>query len=472
MRMRRATLWALFGLGGSLLTSAVAQAQEARPVVGDTWLRDSRFRGGPGIQTDRWNIQPGVAASFGYDSNLYLRSDNPGGTGPGSAAAERVSDAFKLSITPFISIDPRVGQTPQSYALSGYAALSYYEFFKGTKSQDGDDISGNRNIGALASGKLTIAPGQRWSGDLHTGVVRSIQPGGYGDPNASFNRTVPSVGAGVQWAPGGGLFAWRLGYDLTYSYFEADAYKSFNNFAHTVGSTATWRFLPRTSIFSDSKVTLLRYTSGNTTQSDGDAVSTRVGVNGLVTNAFGFLVAGGWAATVFKNADDFDSFIAQAEARFYLTAPPRKEDEPGLYPTTITVGYTRDWTQSYIGNFYQRDRGYANLSYFFNGVVLANVGGGVARIHFPSTAYVGGATGSRAGAFNNTAVDASFFLEYRVTRNIGINGTATYTQMISDTILPTTPAATPAGQAGTGDDQRYKRFEAALGVRYLFLARN
>ena len=127
----------------------------------------------------------------------------------------------------------------------------------------------------------------------------------------------------------------------------------------------------------------------------------QVGADGLFTSAVGFLVAGGWASTLFhaKQGDpeqNFDSFVAQAELRFYLTSPPRRENEPGLYPSVLTFGYVRDWNQSYIGNYYHRDRGYASLGYFFNGVILASLTAGVSRLSFPESFFPNGAVSSNA----------------------------------------------------------------------------
>jgi hypothetical protein len=379
MNRRRATLWALFG-AASLTAASTAQAQD------QPWLRDRRFTFGPGVKGDRLEYNAGVGATFGYNSNLFLRS---------GTAEEPRADSFLLSITPFVRVMSRAPSdgTKPSYSFTGQAALSYYEFFAGPTKNDTDNVSGHRNFGALAGLGLTIAPGQRWSGELHGTLARSIQPSNLGDPTASYNRTIPSAGTSISWTPGGGLFVWRvIGYDFTYNYFEASRFERFNNLNHTISTSSSWRFLPRTSLFNESKLSLMRYTSSDTEQPNGDAVSTRFGANGLVTNGFGFLVAGGWASTFFDSKagagkQDFDTFIAQAEARFYLTAPPHKEDEPGVYPSTFVLGYLRDWQQSYIGNFYGRDRGYGTLSYFFNGRVLASLTGGVARLNFPATAF-------------------------------------------------------------------------------------
>ncbi len=457
--IRRATHVALLGLGLiSLGGSAAAQDMKgiAKPAPVEPWLRDSRYTAGQGYDTDRYKLSPGIAASVGYDSNLFLRS---GSTTP----PEPVSDAFVLSLTPFLAVNPRTLPTPPSYAFSATLAATYYEYMKGFHTQAGDDPSKFRNVGISATTKLAISPGRRWSGDLHAALGRSIQPSSLGDPSATFNRTVPTVGAGLQWAPGGGLFTWKFGYDVAYSYFEAERFRSLNSFNHQLSTTSSWRFLPRTSLFTQSTYTMIRYTAGTTTQADGDAVTSVVGVNGLVTNGFGFLAAAGWASTFFNDKggqQDFDSFIAQAEARFYLSSPP-KNDTPGNYPSSFVLGYVRDWTQSYIGNFYQRDRGYASLSYFFNGKVLGNVTAGASRIHFPPTVFDNGA--ARDAAYNNLALDAGAFLEYRVTPHVGVNGSVQYTQMVSDQRLRTNPNDT-----NELDDQKWTRVQAMLGARYLF----
>ncbi len=456
---RRATHCALFGLG-ALLTGGTAAAQDmkglATPPFSQPWMRDSRYTSGQGYDTDRYKLSPGVAASVGYDSNLFLRS---GSTTP----SEPVSDAFVFTLSPFLTVTPRQTPIPPTYVFSATLAATYFEYMKGFNTAAGDDPSKFRNVGITAASKLAISPGRRWSGDVHAALGRSIQPSSLGDPSATYNRTVPTAGAALQWAPGGGLFAWKFGYDVAYSYFEAERFRPLNSFNHQLATTSTWRFLPRTSIFSQSTYTMLRYTAGTTTQTDGDAVSTVVGVNGLVTSGFGFLAAAGWASTFFNDKggqQDFDSFIAQAEARFYLSAPP-KNDTPGNYPSSFVLGYVRDWTQSYIGNFYQRDRGYASLAYFFNGKVLANATAGVSRIHFPPTVFDNGAP--RDTAYSNLALDAAGFLEYRVTPHVGINAAVQYTQMVSDKKLRTN--ATDPNEV---DDQKWTRIQATLGARYLF----
>jgi len=454
MDLKRATLWALLVVGG-LLSSSEAKAQD------QVWLRDERLNSGRGIERDRLRYSGGLAATFGYDSNPFLRADN---------TAEPRVDTFKLSITPFFGVETRnpPGASRPSYSLSANASVSYYEFIQGpTKSTLAtDDLSGHRNFGLNGGLRLKIAPGARWGGDMFGSVVRTIQPSNLGDPTASYNRTNPTVGGGVSWTPGGGLFSWRvLGYSLGYSYFEANAFQRYNNFNHNFSSEASWRFLPRTSFFTSSQLSLIRY-SNSTEQSDGDAMTSRAGINGLLTDRFGFLTSVGWATTVFgskgpSTPQDFDSLVAQIEARFYLSTPAKAgSDSEQVHPTSLILGYMRDWTQSYIGNFYGRDRGYAAFSYFFSAKFHSTLQASVARLSFPATTFADGS--QRNGEFSSLAINTNLFVEYMAAPNFGIFVSGDYTGQITDSKL-----RIDITNAALTDSLSYSRFNAALGLRYL-----
>lgn len=457
MKPTGATLGALFSVGVLLVASA-AEAQE------QTWLRDRRFTYGEGVAGEKLVYQAGVSAAMTYDSNVFLRS---------GTADEPLVDAFRLSITPVVGVMSRKAPEGQrnAYQLNGIASISYFEFFKGLRSGDvnsvNEDLGGHRNVGVVSALSLTIAPGERWSGQVSGGLIRSIQPSNLGDPSASYNRTVPNGAANLTWTPGGGLFVWRLvGYELLYNYFEAERFQRYSNMNHAVSSQITWRFLPRTSVFSESRVQFIRYTSNETEQSNGDAVTTRFGANGLVTNGLGFLVAAGWSSTFFDarpgsqvGPQDFDKFIAQAEARFYLSTPG-KEGAPGVHPSQLAIGYMRDWTQSFVGNFYGRDRGYANFSYFIDGRWLANASAGIARLSFPQSEFANGQ--ARNAAFSSLAADAGGFIEYRPSSHLGVNLGVQYSALLTEQNIRGN-----ISDPKVVDQFWWTRVEGTLGLRYL-----
>lgn len=474
MTARRSKLWgvgALVGLGG-LFCSGLASAQDtggsgAQPAiaVSPRWLSDPRFANGEGFTTGRIEWHPGLAVEGGYDSNLFLRS--------GDANEPKVA-VYKLRITPHIQFNTRklVGDggraAPTPYSLTGNLSLTYNEFFK-ADSKDTEDVSGHRNLGILAGLNLAIAPAGKVGANLNAAVARSIQPSQYGDPTASINRTSPSGGAALIWRPGGGLFSWAAKYNAAFTFFESSRFSELNNVVHEIGTSGTWQFRPRTSLNFDSTYGLIRYLNSPSVQPDGDFLRARVGLNGLATNTFGFTAVAGYASTFFDSKggaqkQDFDSFIGQLEGRFYLNAPPPGNTTPGLAPSTIAVGFTRDFTQSYIGNFFSRDRAYANVSYFFAGRFLTTVGGGIARATFPATNFADGSP--RYPEFDTYIADAFALFEYRFTPNFGLNLTGNYSAFLGDDRIPIAPNANPADPTQF-DNLKWDRFEVLLGARYL-----
>jgi len=437
--------YAVLALGVGYSGAAFAQEQ--------VWLKDRRYGEGVGIRTGDVELHPGIAGEFGYDSNYFLRS---------GANNEPVIDTLRLRITPSFSLstisqqrreaEGGSGEPPKVMFRAGVAA-SYSEFFA-TKSQYSDAMTKQRNVGALANLQLTILPQRPFGGDLSADFLRTVQPSN--DPNFNFDRINARFAGGIVWAPGGGMFDWRVGYEYGIVYFEDTSFRNFGNYYNQVNTRGRWRFLPRTALMFDGSATFLRY-SNNPNQAgstDSDPIRARIGLNGLITNWFAFLGMVGWGSSFYKvnplmqNPSQYDSLIAQAELKWYITP------NPGVDPTaatltlsTISLGYSRDFFNSYLGNYYARDRGYVNLSYFFGGRFLVVADAGLASLGYPSfTTPVG------HGAFRATYFDSSLFGEYRVADSVGINTTLRYTSNASTTVAT--------------DDLSFKRFEAFIGVRW------
>src|SRR5690242_20059727 len=66
---------------------AVASAQD------QPWLKDRRYAEGVGFRVGDFELHPGAAAEFGYDSNFFRRADNEDPIG-----------ALRLRITPSFSV--------------------------------------------------------------------------------------------------------------------------------------------------------------------------------------------------------------------------------------------------------------------------------------------------------------------------------------------------------------------------------
>lgn len=180
-----------------------------------------------------------------------------------------------------------------------------------------------------------------------------------------------------------------------------------------------------------------------------------LGLNGLITPSFGLLAMAGWGASFYTPTpqEDFNSVIGRLELKWYIT--PNPSTDPGaatLALSSVAVGFRRDFFDSYLGTYYESDRGYANLSYFFGGTFLVVVEGGAGPIVYPQLALA-----PPVSSFSDVRVDASLFGEYRIRDSIGINSTVRYGGNISKTKI----------QVDKGvDDLGWQQIEAYLGVRW------
>jgi hypothetical protein len=269
------------------------------------------------------------------------------------------------------------------------------------------------------------------------------------------------------WTPGGGLLDWRLGYRFLGTFFEVDEFDGLTNLQHTIRTRGRWRFLPRTALIYDASLGFVDYPKAGA-QLSSHPLRAQLGVNGLVTPSFGLLAMAGWGASFYTSdsqaeVHDFDSVIGQLELRWFLTPNPSTDPEAAtLALSSLSAGFTRDFHDSFLGSYFERDRGYLKLTYFFGGRFLLIADGGVAAHVYPEIPSNSSTVGPPE-PWTDVRVDASLFGEYRIGDSLGINSTLRYGNNISSTAL-----ATP-GESGGRPIQNHlgwQQFEAYLGVRW------
>jgi hypothetical protein len=166
----------------------------------------------------------------------------------------------------------------------------------------------------------------------------------------------------------------------------------------------------------------------------------------------------GWGASFYtpRPQNDFDSVIGQGEVKFYLTSNPAIEPgKASLSISSLAFGFTRDFYDSFIGTYFEQDRGYAKLQYFFGGQFLASLEGGAGPVVYPAVAGVGN---SLANGATDVRIDATLYGEYRIKDVFGIGGTFRYTQDANSIKI---------NVAGTQDSLAWKDIEAYLTLRYV-----
>jgi hypothetical protein len=443
---------------GAISLEAHAQAQQP-------WLADRKYGEGIGVRVGNLELHPGIAGEVGYDSNYFLRS-------PG----EDPLSAYRLRITPSITLSTLGPQrtlgtgdrrtVPPSVIFRGGAYVSYNELIA-TDSKYKDAFADQRHLDVGSDIFLSILPMGRFGADTNLNFIRQGQPSNNPDTENAFDRDSFRAGAGVSWRPGGGLFDWRLGYEFLYNYFERSAFQYLNNYQNQVNMRGRWRFLPRTALIYDGSYTWIHYTNP-TIQNDGAIVRSRIGMNGLITNQLSLLALVGWAGTFYDQGNNrapqqFDSITGQAELKWYISGGAEASMNPGSAPVGLSyasLGYMRDVSNSYLGNFYQRDRGYLGISYLLGGVFVTSLSAGVANLSFPDSYFPSG--NRQQEAFSTQRVDGSLFGEYRLSNTVGINATVNYDRNITDVEIR--PSETDPTLRG--DELAYSRWQAFLGARW------
>jgi hypothetical protein len=436
------------------------------------FLQDPRVAEGLGIKAGDWELHPGVAAEVGYDSNYFQAS---GRNDPQNQ--EPVIDAWRLRLTPSISFTSRGkraglegGGPPPTLKLSGNAAVSYNLLIP-NGGQYSDQVSDQSHLAETVSLGLDILPGRRVGGDLSAGFVRTVEASNDPDIPNAFRRDTVLGGAGVVWRPGGGLFMWRVGYGVRATFFEQEEFQSANTLQHAVTTTNRWRFLPRTQIVYKGGVSWTSYLNNPQTVGGGTSMESQIGVNGLITNHWGALALVGWSSTFFSAADpnippqNYDSIVGQAEVTWYpMPQPKLLEGERPIGLSAVSLGYHRNWSISYLGEYFQRDRGYAKMVYFFAQRFVFLLTGGLSHITRPPSYFPNGALQYNGNGPENR-VDLTAFLEYRVGAAFGVNTTFRYDAEVNDVFIPGAPA-TAANPNPAGDELKFSRWQVYLGARW------
>jgi len=440
-------------------TSLSASAQQ-RP-----WLKDRRYGEGIGIRAGDLELHPGVAGEVGYDSNYFQRSGEVD-----AQVNEPVISALRFRLTPSFSIATLGAQrrsldttqaAPPSVNFRAGVSLGL-NYLVATDSKYSKQVRDQSHIDAGADFNLDVLPERPWGAEFMGNFVRISEPSNSPATNAAFDRDSLRLGGGIVWRPGGGLFDWHLGYELRYNYFEKQLFREYNNAQHYVKTRGRWRFLPRTALLYDASLGFINY-SNATTQENGTPVRARLGLNGLVTNHFAVLAMAGWGASFYDAtkhaAENYDSLIAQAEVKWYLLPKPNlAPDKATVGLSSVALGYIRDFHNSYLGDYYGRDRGYLKFSYFLGGQVLLSLEGGVSHLRFPQSYFNTGAR--QFGGFNENRVDGTFFAEYRLSDSFGINTTLRYDADLNDNKIPIDAAGTRL------DNLKFSRFQGYLGARW------
>lgn len=454
-------------LGTGLLSLAPDAFAEDVSRTSPVWLRDRRYSEGIGIRVGDFELHPGVGAEVGFDSNWFSRTSSTDtrfvNRDPVPAGVLRVTPSFSIST---LSAARREadgsGAALPTVAILANAAATYREFL------GEEQVRSQRNLSAIANLRFDILPGRSVGAGVFGNFERTIQGAiaGIGAVGSSFNRMDFGGGGELVLQPGGGTLDWRFGYRYAGTRFEDTAGTPFDNDQHTGFTKGRWRFRPRTALLFDAELRAFNYRSPSTFFAlyDSMPIRARLGMNGLISSRFALTLMVGYGGsfndtTQITQATQFDNVIGQAEFKIFLSANPSAPEEgvPSVSVSSLALGVTRDFSNSYFGGFYMINRGYANLSFGLGGRFVGGIEAGLGAISYPNVFFAGGQLAQTG--WTDLRLDTQAFGEYRFSNSFGVNTTVRFTSNFSDNTLP-------AAGGGGVFDLNWRRFEAYLGARW------
>ena len=417
----------------------------AGPVAAQGWLADRARAQGRGIRLGDFELHPGIGAEGGYDSNLFLAE-------PGEEL-----DTAILRVSPHVYLSTLSGERlgdekpTLEFRTGANAAFKYYFAPK----EGGVGVGQDANLVWNASSIFA------WH--IFEVFQRSIDP--FTEPAAplsndeeqlEYARDQLGVGTRFQLQSRGGLLKAGVGYRFDLDYFESDLFKSNQNHSHTIGADTSWEFLPKTAIFWNGSLMFHSFDDDSAAmavaeRNDSTRVMSKVGLNGAITSKVGFTLAGGYGAGFYEDNNDYENVIAQVELRWRLR------------PTMLwALGYDREHSTAFQGNFARMDRLKTRLQAMLGGVVVLGAKAELTFIAFgrdDALALMGSAA-ERDDLHLLTNLNG----EYRIVDWFAITAEFGYLENFTDYVYelefdPSNP------DDDVQDPAEYRRFEAWLGVR-------
>lgn len=331
-------------------------------VHAQAWLSDRKRAEGSGLRVGDFELHPGIGSELGYISNVYSDEENELGS-----LTLRIAPHVFLSTLSGERSATDEGQTPGMIAFRGGISASIEHYFA--------EGSPDTIFGTDLNLQLRVAPERPVSFTLTEDFNRTstpfndpaTDPGQFGSPEVDYARYTEVATAKLNFQTRGGLLKAGLGYRFGYNWFAAEIYDDNDNLTHTIDLNAAWEFLPKTAIFYDAAFIHQNYTQNDEAPSvpgqsplvDNDRLSSRIGVNGAITSRLSATLAAGYLVGMFDDDNDVEGVTLNVEGRWI----PSPVSEWGL-------GYERDFSSAYQGNFVERNQVYTRLRFLFGGAMV------------------------------------------------------------------------------------------------------
>ncbi len=336
--------------GASTSVSAVkddGKGTNAEGLVEPAPVEPTGFLNGGGVKlTEGIVFHPLFELQTGYQTNVFFQ-DNSDAGGETASPLMRLLVGGGISTTPpqRLEIEAPGAEPPKpKLALNAHADLTWNQYLSGNNAVTAQD---NLGIGLFADAKVN--PQGTFVFQLKDGYIRSVLP-----PQSEIATDLPrdrnEATIGGIFQPGGGAIQAYANYTFGFDVFEKSEVSFADRSSHMFAVGGKWQWLPKTQFNAEANMGLV-LTSSGAIKSDSTPLRVWVGTSTLITPTFGTVLRVGYGNGFYNAGASFNSYLALAEGRIAIGPTVR-----------FAFGYTHDFTDSIIANYYADHALYARFS--------------------------------------------------------------------------------------------------------------
>jgi hypothetical protein len=200
---------------------------------------------------------------------------------------------------------------------------------------------------------------------LHENFNRDAEPGQI-SVGKRLLHLVNDVGLGLDVRPGGGALIFSTDYSFfidRYDRSDNDVLtpKNLDNMRHNPKLRASWKFLPKTAVFLETEGYITRFYN-STVNPGSNLLLAYLGAAGSITSRISTLFKAGYGNTFIGGADNFNSFVGQAEVHYTFTET-----------TGFKAGIARTVQPTSLFKYFALNRAYVGYRQAFSGRIQTDL---------------------------------------------------------------------------------------------------
>ena len=326
-----------------------------------------------GLRSGDFLLRPSIGVTGHYDTNIFNASTQ-------EALINPIHGAASVRITPRLSLqNDLTGNTVFNFAAAGDGRV-YVSGDPAVKSLN--NFGGNANLDVTFGQRKPIAF------TMYDFFTRSLRANTW-ETTTTLNRNINDVGGRVEFHPGDTPERRPFNIALSGSYIldRFEDYGGFNtNTIHT-RLNGSWRFLPKTAAYIDATWDFRSFTDPMLLQRNltynSKPFRARAGTSGAITKRISFDLSAGWGMSLLSATatPGFSSFLAGATFGFRPTDTTR-----------LSIGYTHDMNDSYLGGFADVHRVGAGAKQRFGSIIDLSASFGASYLKYGAAQATSGVT--------------------------------------------------------------------------------